>query len=305
MAGLKELIEFEKIESEPTSTVPTNKEDYTPSGILKGNTGARFRNSGLGIFLLVFQFTVSIFLIIIAQIISQQTDLLQDQKLGFDSNQVLAIPIKDTLVQNNYESVKAFILKDAHVQSISAVSNIPGRSFNQNPIQWKGSDDTYSASEMKVDEDFFKTLHLNIIEGREFSKDIPSDKENAYILNKTAASLFKWSSAVNEDLIWYDDEITRRGKVIGVVEDFHFQSLHNSIEPMIIQLYQPDFNYFLVRINSGGVHEALSTLKSKFEQLDPSHPFTYFFLDDDFAKLYESDLRMQKVTGYFTVLAIL
>ncbi len=276
-----------------------------PSSILKGKTGGRFRNSGLGYFLLVFQFAISIFLIIFARIISEQTGFLQDQKLGFDSNQVLAVPIQDPDERHNYEFIKADILKDSHVENISAISNIPGRNFNQNPVQLEGDVRTYDVSELRVDEDFFRTLHLKMIEGRSFSKDIPSDVENAYILNKTAASMFKGQDPLNKDLIWYDDDVTRRGKVIGVVEDFHFQSLRKGIEPLIIQLYQPSFNYFLIRISSTGIPSTLTTLKSKFDKLDPAHPFTYFFLNDDFARLYESEMRMRTVTGYFTALAII
>ena len=275
------------------------------SNILKGKTGSRFRNQGLGYALLVFQFSISIFLIIVTKIISDQTKLLRDTKLGFDSSQVIAVPIKDPLEQKNYEFVKAEILKESHIKNITAVSNIPGRNFNQNDIQWKGTDHSYSASELRVDEDFFKTLNLKIIEGRGFSKDIPSDIENAYILNKTAASLYNWTSPVNEKLIWYDDEITRNGTVIGVVEDFHFQSLRSGIEPLIIQLYMPEFNYFLIRINSKDIGETIEILKTKFERIDPSHPFTYFFLDDDFSKLYVGETRMYKVISYFSILALI
>jgi putative ABC transport system permease protein len=277
----------------------------SPAGILKGNTGSRFRNSGVGYFLLVFQFAVSIFLIIIATVISRQTSLLQDKKLGFDSNQVLAIPLKDSQERQNYEFVKADILKDSHVESITAVSNIPGRNFNQNSIQLDGADRAYSASELRVDEDFFKTLRLKIIDGRGFSKDVPSDIDNAYILNETAAGLFKGDTVLNRSMTWYDDDITRKGKVIGIVEDFHFQSLRSGIEPMIIQLHQPDFSYFLIRIKSDDISGTINVLKSKFEILDPAHPFTYFFLDDDFAKLYSSEIRMRQVTGYFTVFALI
>jgi putative ABC transport system permease protein len=275
------------------------------SNILKGKTGSRFRHQGLGYALLVFQFSLSIFLIIATKNISDQSRLLHDKKLGFDSNQVIAVPIKDPLEQKNYEFVKTEILSDTQIKNITAVSNIPGRNFNQNPIQWKGAEKTISASELKVDEDFFSTLNLKIIEGRGFSKDIPSDIENAYIINQTAASLFDWKSALNEKIIWYDDEITRNGTVIGVVEDFHFQSLRSGIEPLIIHLYEPDFNYFLIRINSKNISTTIQSLKSKFEKIDPGHPFTYFFLDDDFNKLYEGETRMFKVISYFSILSII
>jgi putative ABC transport system permease protein len=253
----------------------------------------------------VFQFAISIFLIIGTITISNQISFLQNKKLGFNSDQVAVVPIQDTLIRYNYESVKANILTNPHILRISAVSNVPGRRFNQNPIQWASSEDTYSCSEVRVDHDFIKTLNLKIVKGRDFSIDRAYDAENVFIINEAAAKLYDWKDPVNEELIWYDDEVTRRGKIIGVVEDFHFQSLHTSIEPLILYIDPGEFNYFFIRLDASGINESITYLKDKFSVLDPANPFNYFFLDDDFAKLYVAEERMQKVSGYFTLLAII
>ncbi len=278
---------------------------YQANNILKGQKANRKHKSVFRNILVVFQFAISIFLIIGTITISNQIRFLQHKKLGFNSDQVMVVPIQDTLIRHNYESAKADLLTNTHVKQISAVSNIPGRRFNQNPIQWVSSEEAFPCSEIRVDHDFIKTLGLKILKGRDFSIDRAYDMENVFIINEAAAKLYDWKDPVNEDLIWYDDEITRRGKIIGVVVDFHFQSLHTSIEPLIIYIDPGEFNYFLIRLDASGVKETLAYLQDKFTGLDPANPFNYFFLDDDFAKLYAAEERMQKVSGYFTLLAIL
>jgi putative ABC transport system permease protein len=262
-------------------------------------TPVNFRN-----ILVIFQFAISTFLIIGTLVISSQLRYLKNQKLGLMSEQVLAIPIKDTLIQASYRSVKTELLKNNEILSISAVSNLPGKNFNQNPIQWKGDDDHLNVSELSVDHDFFKTLGIQIKNGRSFSLDMESDEEFAFILNQEAADYFDWNSAIEQEVIWHDDEVERNGKVIGVVENFHFQSLHKNIEPLIIHLMPDVFNYFLVKISPSNVSESIAYLKESYESLDPNNDFTYFFLDDEFASLYQSEERIETIFSHFTLLSI-
>lgn len=278
---------------------------FRPARILKGmesrpGNPLNFRN-----ILVVFQFSISTFLIIGTLVISSQLRYLKDQKLGLMSEQVLAVPIKDTLIQINYKSVKTELLKNNNILYISAVSNIPGQSFNQNPIQWKGDDETLDVSEMSVDHDFFAALGIELKNGRSFSLDRESDREFAFILNEEAANYFDWGSPVQQEVIWYDDETPREGIVIGVVDNFHFQSLHKAIEPLIIHFRPEAFNYFLVKISPVGISESIDYLKRSFEALDPNNDFTYFFLDDNFAGLYQSEERVETIFSYFTFLSIL
>lgn len=278
---------------------------FSPFAALKGAKLNMSKKSILRNSLVVFQFSVSTFLIISTLTISRQVGNMRSQKLGFEAEQLLVFQIKDTAMLANYETVKAEFLNYHNISNISAVSNIPGRRFNQNPIQWLEGDKNIDASELKVDPDFIKTLQIKIDTGRFFSKNRPSDIENAFIINKTASKLFKWDSPLQEEIIWHDDEITRRGTIIGVIDDFHFQSLHSSIEPLIIHFQPAEFNYFIVRISNQDIPNTIAFIKEKYESLDPQHTFNYFFLDDDLAKLYHADERMQEVVSYFTVLAII
>jgi putative ABC transport system permease protein len=277
---------------------------FKPMYILKGYKSTsrkplNFRNA-----LVIFQFAISAFLIIGSLVISSQLNFLKNRKLGLMSEQVMAIPIKDTLMQMNYRSVKIELLTDNRILKASAVSNLPGQNFNQNPIQWKGDDDQLNVSELSVDHDFFDVLGIKMKDGRSFSLDMESDEEVAFILNEEAASFYDWDSPIEQEVTWYDDEITREGKVIGVVENFHFQSLHKTIEPLIIHLEPDVFNFFLVKISPVEIPESIAHLKNVYQKLDPNNDFTYFFLDDDFNKLYRAEERIETVIAYFTVLSI-
>ena len=145
---------------------------FKASNAMKGVATGRKQKFNFRKALVVFQFGISTFLIIGALTIASQLKYLSDQKLGFNSDQVLVIPIKDTLMRKNYESTKTEFLKSSNIISASAVSNIPGKSFNQNPVRWKKDENVYAdVSEYSVDHDFFETLGLNIIDGRSFSKN--------------------------------------------------------------------------------------------------------------------------------------
>lgn len=277
---------------------------FKPTHILKGIKDSPGKPVNFRNVLIIFQFAISTFLIIGTLIISSQLNYLNDQKLGLMSDQVVAIPIRDSVVQASYKVVKTEFLKDNSILGVSAVSNLPGKNFNQNPMQWKGDDDRINVSETSVDHDFFNTLGIQLIEGRNFSLDRKADEQVSFILNEEAASQFDWNSAIDQEVTWYPDEAGRVGTIIGVVENFHFQSLHKSIEPLIILLIPDAFNYFLVKISSTDVSGSLAYLKETYETLDPNNDFSYFFLDDEFAKLYKSEEKVQTIFSYATLLSI-
>jgi putative ABC transport system permease protein len=217
------------------------------------------------------------------------------------------IPLKNNdSLRERCEAIKGELLQYPGILAASAVSNVPGERFNQNPVHWP-SDSAgrqVEVSEARVDPDFFQTLGIEIAAGRGFSKEYPSDVENAFMLNETAARQFGWENAVGQELIWYDDEVTRRAAVIGVVKDFHFQSLHKNIEPLLFQVMPSEFNYLLVKISAGQVSGALSFMETKWKAFDPNSSFEYSFLDEDFSRLYRAEERMESIFSAFTLLTL-
>ncbi len=277
---------------------------YQPVKVLKGemtagNRSARFRRA-----LVVAQFALSIALIAGALIVSMQLDFLRSQKLGFDKEQVLVLRLKQRAMREQFESVKTELLRKPEVLRASAVSNLPGGRFNGNPIQWRPEEDDQDVAQTRVDHDFFATLDIPLAEGRAFQREITTDADSAFILNETAAKLFDWDTAVGKRITWFDDDNTRRGTVIGVVKDFHFQSLHTRIQPLLISLTRRSFNYMLVKVSPSDLPGTLAHCEAVWKKFDPEFDFEYSFLDADFDQLYRAEGRVRTLFGYFTFFAV-
>ena len=265
-----------------------------------GVRSARFRQ-----ILVTTQFAISIALIASAGIVAAQLKFLKNQKLGFDKSQIAVVPIKTAAMRRNYETVKTELLRHPNLVSITAVSNVPGGRFNQNEIFWQSAENEQDVSQMRVDYDFFKTLGIEMAEGRGFSKALATDSATAFIINETAARLYDWDTAVGKEITWLDDDHVRRGQIIGVAKDFHFQSLHHHIEPLLFQVLPAGFNYFLIKMSGHDIAGTLAALEKKWKTFDPERAFEYSFLDADFAALYASEERMKTVVENFSSLAIL
>jgi putative ABC transport system permease protein len=259
---------------------------------------ARLRKS-----LVVFQFGISIFLIAATLLINSQLDFIKNKNLGFNKNQIMIVPLKDSEARNKFKTLKESLQKHTQIVSISGVDNLPGGQFNVDPIRWKIENDPIHPNEMWVDYDFFKTLDLKLTDGRTFNREFISDN-NAFILNQTASKGFNWSSPINEEIIWYPNDREVRGKVIGVVKDFHFKSLHQQIEPLIILLSRNNFNDMLIKFNSRDTKEIINIVKSEFSNVLPSHNFEFSFLDEYFDKAYVSEERMNTLFNIFSMVSI-
>ncbi len=277
---------------------------FQPAKVFKNTTKLGAKSARFRQILVVAQFAVSIALIAGTGIVASQLDFLRNKKLGFDKDQVVVIPIKDGSLRNKYEAIKAELLQTPGALHATAVSNVPGGRFNQNPIHWQSEDDRQSVSQVRVDHDFFATLGIEMAAGRSFDRNLSTDIDSAFILNETAARLFDWDTAVGKTITWFDDDNTRRGMIIGVAKDFHFQSLHQQIEPLLFHVLPSGFNYVLVKIGAGNIPRTLAGLEKKWTGFDPAHSFDYSFLNNDFDALYRAEERMQAIFGNFTLLAV-
>ncbi len=277
---------------------------FQPAKVFKNTTTLGAKSAHFRQVLVVAQFAISIALIAGTGIVAAQLDFLRNKKLGFDKEQVVVIPIKDGSLRNKYEAIKAELLQIPGAQHATAVSNVPGGRFNQNPIQWQFEEDQQSVSQVRVDHDFFATLGVEMAEGRSFNRNLSTDIDSAFILNETAARLFDWDTAVGKTITWFDDDNTRKGAIIGVARDFHFQSLHQQIEPLLFHVLPSGFNYMLVKVGANDIPATLAGLEKKWAGFDPNRSFEYSFLDDDFDALYRTEERMQAIFGNFTLLAV-
>ena len=279
-----------------------------PLATLKGKMfqspkGARFRKG-----LIVFQFFMSMVLVSCSIIIYTQLDYLRSKGLGFTQEAVLVIPVKNESGMTRFEALQNELSKIDGIVSVSASSNLPGGQFNQHHISSvEFPDDDISAAEVFVDYDFFRILDIPVAEGRTFSRAYAADSAHAYVLNETAvAQLNVGRSVVGQEIWWKrrEENTMERGTVIGVVKDFHFQSLHEPIRPLIFALTLQRFNHILVKLDTENFDTKLKAIEKTYKQFEPVYGFEFAFLEDQLNSQYASEQRTVFILAVFTVIAI-
>lgn len=278
---------------------------FRPAAALKGKLRAGAGSTLFRKVLVVVQFSVSIVLIAGTIIITNQLDFIRNKKLGFDKDHVVVMPVMRSGIGQNFETFKGELLQNPNVQSVcgstSAPSFIPTRSVFIPEGAEEG--ERLALRNVLLDYDFIKTFGMEIKEGRDFSRDFATDKKEAFIVNEAAVKEFGWESAVGKKLI---DLEGPRGYVIGVVKNFHFRSKHQKIEPLVFSLLPSSRYVYLisVKISPSNIRDTLSFLKNKWKKFSPGWPFEYFFLDDNYDRLYKSEERLRHVFLTFTFLGI-
>jgi predicted permease len=275
---------------------------FQPVKVLKGslqsNAKATFFRKGL----VIFQFVLSIALIIGTIVVSQQVNYMQTTNLGYDRENLLYIPLEGDL-RNNYDVFKDEALKKPGVKSISSISQPPtGIENGTGGVEWDGKDQSTRPmfTQVAVSYDFSKTMNIRIAKGRDYSKSFATDSVG-YIVNEEALKKISYKDPIGKPLTFWG----KKGKIIGVVKDFHFTSLHDPIKPLIVRLGANDnFYWILVRTEAGKTKQAIAGLESLCKQLNPKFPFTYQFSDEEYQKLYRSEQVISKLSGYFSFLAI-
>jgi len=273
-----------------------------PVSALKGSLGGRTNKSFLRNGLVVFQFSISIFLLISTLVIYKQLDLLRNKNLGFNREQVLVVR-NASLLGEHKSAFKNELKEYANIQNVTGSSFIPGKGFSH----WAAKverDETFTFAILACDHDFIETLNIELIKGRFFSKELSTDS-SSIVLNEEAVKIFGGEDPIGK--VFYLRE--KDFKVIGVVKNFHYDSLCNEIDKMGMVLPVLDLRYYenfiLARINTVTVSETINFVKSKWEKFAPDMPFEYSFLDEDYGRLYVSEQRTQKLSFTFTFLAIL
>ena len=267
-------------------------------GYSKINWEGRFIRQGL----VIFQFALSMMLTIGMIVIYRQMNYIQSKNLGYDRENLVYIPVEGEMAKK-YGLFKEESLKLPGIISISKMRNSPTLIFHHNgSISWPLMDPglVIPFADEVVGYDFVKTMKLTIDQGRDFSRDFLTDSI-AFIINQTAAARMGMKEPIGKYMTWGRQE----GRIIGVLKDFHFNSMHTAIEPLVIRLKEDwPWGTILVRIESGKSREALAGLGRISKSLNPQFPFTYQFSDQEFSKLYSSEQVISQLANYFAILAI-
>jgi putative ABC transport system permease protein len=284
---------------------------FQPANVLKGV----FKNSVSGKWLqpslIVFQFAISAFLIVSTFIIQEQLIFIKDKKLGFDRHHVLVLPMRRS-EPSNISSIKQELRSVPHVLNISSTSSTPvriagGYSMRSDIMPEK---DQIVVGGNPIDENYIKTTGLEIIAGNDLSEQDMRDVASAnyeertyhFILNESAVRQMGWTSENSIGKKMFMGH--RSGSVKGVVRDFHFESMHSAIRPLVL-FPENRSRYLLLKLDGFNLVETISLLETKWKELIPNIPFEYTFLDDEFSKLYKAEQQLGTVMNLFAVVAIL
>jgi putative ABC transport system permease protein len=273
---------------------------YSTSNIFKGGSSTGRNKYRLRNTLIVAQFVISIVLIISSVVIYSQLNYAQNKKLGYNKNNLLSINLESNEVIKKDEVLKSQLLELPEVQNVSIASNYPGLGVSRYGFVPEGSEEPQIFHVLDVDSDYFKTLKIKIIKGRNFRKK-RSAETNTCLINETLAEQLNWENPIGKYI-----ERNGKQKIIGVVKDFHFASLHDDIGPLVFRMKKPwQTEKVLVRFSSGNTKESLQKVHTKWNKLFGSKPINYEFVDDSFKEAYKVDIQFSQTILFFTVLAIL
>jgi len=280
---------------------------FKPALTLKGQQGMTPGKSFLRKGLVVSQFSISIILIIATLVIFRQLDYLNSRSLGYDRNQVVTLPYYREL-SANYDAFYNELTRSTAIKNVARSSRIPtGRLLDSygSARVLKGDSLVEAQVDLKTiitDPEFFDTYSIAISQGRKFSKDILTDDSLAFIINEAAAKEIGWKNPeeyLDKEFLYADV----KGKLIGIVKDFNFESLHQEIRPMIFW-QRPNYNALSIKINSAAMKEGLAQLEKAWKSFLPARPFDYQFLSERYRSLYEAEQKQSQLFTAFAGLAI-
>lgn len=275
---------------------------FNPVTVLKGTLKLSSASSWLRKGLVVFQFVLSTVLIIGTIVVSKQINFIQTKNLGYDRENLIYIPLEGDLAKQ-YQVFKQQALNVPGIKLVSRISQTPTEIDNgTGGVDWDGKDPNVLPmfTQAAVGYDFVKTMNIQMLQGRDFSRDFPTDSVG-YIVNQQALKKIAYKDPVGKRLTFWQ----KKGSIIGVIKDFHFNSLHVPVNALIIRLGETDdYGNILVRAEPAKTKQALAGLEKLCKQLNPKFPFTYQFSDEEYAKLYASEQMTGKLANYFSFLAI-
>ena len=276
--------------------------EFKPAQVLKGQlkSGAKaalFRKS-----LVVVQFSLSIILIISTIVIFRQMKFMENRDIGFNRDNVFYAWM-DGDVAKNFQTARDRLTASPGIESVTAAAQLPIEIGNSTSgVQWEGKDPNARIlfTQLSVDYDFIQTMKMEIVEGRAFDRNQPNDSTN-YIVNQKAADKFGFKNGTaNQELTMWK----RKGRIVGVVKDFNFGSLHDPIEPLIMRVEMKDLSCLLVRAKSGESATAIKAVDKIWKEYAPGYPFKSSFLNQDWDELYKAEGQRGKLFNTLAILSI-
>ncbi|MGC3944386.1 MAG: ABC transporter permease [Chryseolinea sp.] len=279
---------------------------FKPVDALRSQKGPGSSTPAIRRGLVVFQFAVSAFMIASTLIIVRQMHFFQDQDLGFNKDKVISVNLYGDFAKTNSKNpdyVKSQLMKDPSIVSIGSGTNLPGGELSVENVVPEGSDPNAEFPQfrvMSIDDGFLQTLQVPIIEGRAFSRAY--NDSAAFIVNKSALKALNITNPIGARIV--NQTRNMAGTIVGVVDDYHFSSLHNAVEPLLLQ-YNPEYaNHLLIKTNSSNLQSVISHVETTVRAIAPSHLFAYTFIEDHWNEQYKEENKMNVLFNTFSVFMI-
>ncbi len=284
---------------------------FPPVHVLKGLLKAGGSHSRLRKILVVFQFSISIALIAATIIVYNQIIFMKNKELGFNKELVVIIPGMNESLRQSYRSIRSELLDLSGVVDVGASDLVPSRGQLISTFLPEGftDDQAMSMDYMDVDAQYIPTMDIEIIAGRNFSEDFATDPDQSVLINETAAKKIGWEEPLGKRFVFRPPQGSGGEvfyvSVIGVVKDFHLQSLREKIAPLIVFFDYDSLLTLSIRIAPDNIPHTMGLIEKKWKELDPNRPFNFLFLDESLDRLYRQEDRLKTITLYFSFLAVL
>ena len=277
---------------------------FHPLQIFRPSTKGVYSHHNFRRILVSLQFVISITLVAGTLLVHDQIDLIRSQDLGFTKDAMLLLPFnRDSAINNHLDFVKNEFKGLKGVRAISASATVPGQSTNNLYTAVEITDGKMSPTNINynfVDHDYITTYDIKLLAGRNFSREVKADDTTAFLINETGIKDFGWTP---EQAIGKKVELRYEGKIIGVLKDFNYRSLHMKVEPLMLVLTR-GAGQLSMRLDENDIPATVARVREKWNELVPHLPFEYSFLDADYDRQYRADQQLSKVVGIFTGLSI-
>jgi putative ABC transport system permease protein len=280
---------------------------FQPISVLKGKIASALKNGKLRQSLVVIQFAIAVVLIISTAVVYNQMRYIKNYKLGYSKDQVIILSVPDDS-STNFDGVRQRFLENSNIKEVGRSSRIPsGRLLDSwDAYVMRGDSMTptdITIKSLAVDEDFIPAYQIEMAAGRNFSRAFSTDKTAAFVLNETAVKLLGWKNPADAvgNRFGYGEV---RGQIIGVTKDYHFESLHQKVAPIVMFNQPGRLGRVSIHVSGGKLNEAVSHIESVWKSQFPQTPFNYEFLDQRFGKLYATEQTQQMLFGIFAGIAI-
>lgn len=284
---------------------------FNPIKVLKGVNVSGKNSAIFRKVLVVFQFFVAAFMIIATAVVSSQLNYFKNKDLGFHKENILILQMRDSVLRNQYESFKAELTQNPRIEGVATSSSVPGEmgGIVVHRVEQEGQLKEHAFYFSLVDYDYLDMMGFKLEKGRMYNKEMKTDETQAFIINQTLANDMGWGEDALGKRIQFgidlDGTANRDGKVIGVLKDFHYTSLHNPVIPRIIHIATDPMPNVYIKLSGDNVNSTIDFIKETYTKFDHKNPFDYIFLEDKINEQYRTEQKMASIFKYFALLTLL